>query len=364
MTELIEFSDSFRWQRHVLTVLYSLLLMTVLSSSAVHGREKDAMAMRLGGCGGVYFYASAGELWVEVEKQDLNIRRNKTHLRALLFSPDRSVVDQAWISGEGKAARSGPGPVQRVLLRTNVTRPGVYGLNITVTEDRYGENISWGFRTNCRKYLVETSRGHKDARHEEPVVLRNAAVQGNVGFMPLSSPFSIDVSGLTRSVKELPVFDGDGKKIITLAVSPEGKARHAFPADNSRKGKLWRLHLNEAQAVINIDGVTRWEKGQAWENLSLWTPDLSSWFCFHQNRWLLTPYSRNVYADAGSEGIVSFTVHNNSPESKRVRLSLEFDDGAVWPAELSKNEVELKGKSSAQVPLTYAMPSQGAEWKC
>ena len=321
MTELIEFSDSFRWQRHVLTVLCGLLLLTVLSSPAVHGREKDAMAMRLGGCGGVYFYASAGQLWVEVEKQDLNIRRNKTHLRALLFSPDRSVVDHAWISDDGKATGSGPGPVQRVLLRTNVERPGVYGLNITVTGDRYGENVSWGFKTNCRKYLVETSRGHKDARHEEPIVLRNAGLQGDVGFMPRSSSFSIDVSGLTRSVKELPIFDGNEKKILTLAVSPQGKARDDFPADNSRKGKLWRLHLSDAQAIINIDGVTRWERGEAWENLSLWTPDLSSWFDFHENRWLLTPYSRNIYADAASRGDVSFTLHNNSSRPSGMRLN-------------------------------------------
>jgi len=364
MAEPIEFSDSLRWRRCVSTLLYSLLLSTVIASSAVHGKERDAMAMRLGGCGGVYFYASAGQLWVEVEKQDLNIRGSKTHLRALLFSPDRNVVDEAWIRDDGQATGSGPGPVQRVLLRTNVERPGVYGLNITVTQDRYGENVSWGFKTNCRKYLVETSRGHKDARHEEPIVLRNGGVQGNVAFMPRTGPFSIDVSGLTGSIKQLPIFDGDGQKIITLAVSQQGKARGDFPADNSRKGKLWRLHLDDAQAIINIDGVTRWEKGEAWENLSLWTPDLSSWFPFHENRWLLTPYSRNVYADAKSEGTVSFTVHNNSSESKRVRLSLEFDEGGVWPAELSKTEVELKGRSSTQAPLIYSVPSQGAKWKC
>ena len=364
MTKFIEFSYSFRRRKYVPTVLFGLLLLTVILNSGAYGREKDAMAMRLGGCGGVYFYASAGELWVEVEKQDLNIRGNKTHLRALLFGPDRNVVDEAWIGDDGQATKSGPGPVQRVILRTNVERPGVYGLNITVTEDRYGENVSWGFRSNCRKYLVETSRGHKDASHEEPLVLRNAGLQGNVGFMPRSNPFSIDVSGLKRSVKELPIFDGDGKKIITLAVAPQGTARGDFPTDNSRKGKLWRLHLSDAQATINIDGVTRWERGGAWENLSLWTPDLSSWFGFHENRWLLTPYSRNVYADAGSEGTVSFTVRNNSSESKRVRLSLEFDDGAVWPAKLPKTEVELKANSSAQVPLAYRVPSKGAEWKC
>jgi hypothetical protein len=127
---------------------------------------------------------------------------------------------------------------------------------------------------------------------------------------------------------------------------------------------LWRLHLNDAQAVISIDGVTRWERGDIRENLSLWTPDVSSWFGFHENRWLLTPYSRKVYDDLGSEGAVNFTVHNNSSISKRVRLSLEFDDNAVWSAELLKTEVILKANSSAQVPLAYRVPSKGTQWKC
>ena len=364
MTRYIELSYSFRRWKYVPIVLLGLLLLTVILSTGAYGKEKDTMSMRLGGCGGVYFYASAGELWVEVEKQDLNIRGNKTHLRALLFGPDRSVIEEAWIGDDGQGAKSGTGPVQRVLLQTNVKRPGVYGLNITVTQDRYGENVSWGFRSNCRKYLIETSRGHKDARHEEPLVFRNAGCEGNVGFIPGIKPFSIEVSGLARNVTKLPIYDKDNKEITTLAVSPEGKVRHDFPADNSREGKLWRLHLNDAQAVINIDGVTRWKRGDLWENLSLWTPDLSSWFPFHENRWLLTPYSRKVYADAGSEGTVSFTVHNNSSESKRVRLSLEFDNNAVWSADLKKTEVELKAKSSVQIPLAYEVPSQGTEWKC
>lgn len=326
--------------------------------------EKGQMDLRLGGCGGVYFYAPTGELWVEVQKQDLNVRANKTHLRALLFAPDRSVVDEAWLNDDGLSAGSVPGPVQRAMLRTNVQRPGVYGLNITVTEDRYGEKVSWGFKSNCRNYLVETSRGHKDARHEEPIVLRNAGRQGNVGFMPVSRAFSVDVGGLAKSVKDLAVYDSDGKKITTLAVSPEGKAHHDFPADETRKGELWRLHLDDAQAVINIDGVTRWQSGERWENLSLWTPDLSSWFAFHENRWLLTPYSPIVYDDAGSEGTVNFVVHNNSPAPKRVKLSLECEDNAAWSVALSKTDVEIKPNSSVQTPLKYKVLSNGAVWKC
>ncbi|MHC4168799.1 MAG: BNR-4 repeat-containing protein, partial [Planctomycetota bacterium] len=218
--------------------------------------------------------------------------------------------------------------------------------------------------SNCRKYLIETSRGHKDERHQEPIVLRNGGRQGDVGFMPPIKPFAIDVSGLPKSVKGLPVYDGDGREVTTLAVSPEGKARHNFPSDKSRKGALWRLHLSDARAVINIDGVTRWNRGDSRENLSLWTPDLSSWFALHENRWLLTPYSRNVYANAEGEGTVKFAVHNNSRVSKRVRLSLEFDDDAVWSAKLPRTEVVLKANSSEHVALKYEVPSTGTEWKC
>jgi hypothetical protein len=324
----------------------------------------DEMPLRLGGCGGVYFYASPGELWVEVQKQDLNVRGSKTHLRALLFTPDRKVVDEAWLADDGQATRSGPGPVQRAMLRTNVVRPGVYGLNITVTQDRYGENVSWGFRSNCLKYLIETSRGHKDERHQEPIVLRNAGRQADIGFLPGAKPFSVDVSGLRKGVKGLQVYDGDGRKVTTLAISPHGTVRGDFGADKSRAGKLWRLHLNEAQAIINIDGITRWNRGDTRENLSLWTPELSSWFAFRENRWLLTPYSLNVYADAEGQGLVNFTVHNNSAASKRIRLSLEFDEESTWAAELSKTQVELKANSTEQIPIEYKAPSKGGEWKC
>jgi hypothetical protein len=346
-----------------LVCLASLLLLVVQPDTA-GAAKKDAMHLRLGGCGGVYFYAPAGELWVEVEKQDLNVRTSKTHLQALLLAPDRSVVDAAWLADDGQPRGGGPGPVQRARLRTQVERPGVYGLNITVTEDRYGDNVSWGFKSNCRKYLVETSRGHRDARHEEPIVLRNAEQQGDIGFMPGAASFAIDVSGLASNISNLPVYDSDNKKMVTLAVSPEGKTHYAFPADKSRQDKLWRLHLPDARAVVHIDGVTRWQRGEARENLSLWTPDLSSWFPFHENRWLLTPYSRNIYAEAGSRGRINFDLHNNGPSTKQIRLSLAFDPDAAWSAELPKPEIELKAYSSTQIPLEYKVSEQGEEWTC
>ncbi len=364
MSKIIEFLFFSCMRESIRSILFGLLLSIMALHSLAYAAEKNAMPLKLGGCGGVYFYASPGELWVEVQKQDLNLRGRKTHLLALLFAPDREVVDHAWISDDGKATGSGPGPVQRVMLRTHVKQPGVYGLNITVTQDRYGENISWGFKTNCQKYLVETSRGHKDERHQEPIVLRNPGTQGDVGFMPREKPFSINVSGLDKSVKKLPIYNEDGKEIITLALSSDGTTRHNFPANESRKNELWRLHFNSAKGIINIDGVTRWDEGDPWENLSLWTPDLSSWFAFHENRWLLTPYKRNVYSNKSSEGSINFTLHNNSAKAKRVRLSLEFDEKETWPARLSKNEVELKAYSTERIAVEYTVPSKGDEWDC
>ncbi len=365
MTQLSEVFCSLK-QRQLLSVaLIGLGLVWMAGVSAADEvADKEGMALRLGGCGGVYFYASAGELWIEVQKQDLNRRTSKTHLRALFFGPDRSVIKEVWLGDDTLSRHSGPGPVQRALFKTQVERPGVYGLNITVTEDRYGENISWGFKSNCEKYLIETSRGHKDARHEEPIVLRQAGRPGDVGFKPGIKPFSVEVSGLSKGVRAVTVYEGDDEKVATLAVSPEGTVSHRFPASTSRQGALWRLHFSDAQAVVHIDGVTRWQRGEAWEDLSLWTPDLSSWFAFHDNRWLLTPYSRTVYASDASEGTVLFDVHNNSASSKRVNLALEFDDDAMWPVQLMKTDMELKAYSSGQVPVTYRMPAQGSEWTC
>lgn len=85
MARLIEFSFSSRRRQSIRIASFGLLLSIVTLHSVGHAAEEDAMSLQLGGCGGIYFYASPGELWIEVQKQDLNIRGNKTHLLALLL---------------------------------------------------------------------------------------------------------------------------------------------------------------------------------------------------------------------------------------------------------------------------------------
>ncbi len=145
-------------------------------------------------------------------------------------------------------------------LRTTVESPGVYALNITVSRDRYGYNILWGFRTNCAKYLIETARGHKDARHQEPIVLESPEMAGVVCFHPRQGEFGIQLERLPEGAELPTVHDASGEQIGVLTPGDEGTASWAAPADEHRDAIPWQLRLPAAKATINIDGVTRWER--------------------------------------------------------------------------------------------------------
>ena len=210
----------------------------------------------IGGTGGVYFLASKGELVVEVEKRDRNRRGRPTELRAILVGPDRRVLQEAAIPDDGRPKGSGVGPARRARLSTQVERKGVYGLNITVSNDRYGDDIIWGFRTNCPHYLVETARGHRDVRREEPIVLLNPTRPGDVCFLPRQRAFAMELSGLPATVDAPSVYDSKGALIHSLPADKHGRASHTFPPDVHRDAVPWRLHLPAQKAVVQIDGAT------------------------------------------------------------------------------------------------------------
>jgi len=317
----------------------------------------------IGGTGGVYFLASPGELVVEVEKRDRNRRGRTTELRAILVGPDRRVLQEAAIPDDGRPKGSGVGPAQRARLSTQVERKGVYGLNVTVSTDRYGDDIIWGFRTNCPHYLVETARGHRDVRREEPIVLLDPTRPGDVCFLPRRGAFAMALSGLPATVDAPTVYDSKGALIHRLPADKGGRASHTFPPDVHRDATPWRLHLPAQQAVVQIDGVTRWDRGDRFPNLPYWTPDLVSWFPLPTYRWLLTPYSRTVYARPGSEGTMAFRVHNNAGREKAIELSVEFPD-ATWPARLSAERVTVKPKATAEVTVSYTAPGEGEARAC
>jgi len=262
--------------------------------------EKDTR-LRFGGCGGLYLLAEPGELWVEIDKTNLHNGRRDTRLKAILVGPERRPRDEGVIEGDGS-----------VRLATKIDQKGVFAVNVTVSHDRYGEHISWGFDTNCPHYLVETSRGHRDARHQEPIVLHNPNAEGNICFLPQSSPFQIEVRDLPAGSEPLEVYDEGGTLKATLPVNDDGQATADFEPDDLRGNSPWRLHLPIGQATVHIDGVTRWETNDRFADFSLWSPRLESFFPLHEHRWMLTPYSRTFYAAPGEARDLTFRLHNNA----------------------------------------------------
>lgn len=337
----------------LLALSFALLICCV----PLAAEKPNASTFHIGGTGGAYFLAEPGELVIELEKRDLNRSGRTADLRAVLVGPDRQVLEDVTIPDDGQARRSGLGPVQTVTLATRVQRKGVFGLNITVSNDRYGTEVVWGFRTNCPHYLVETARGHRDARREEPIVLADPEQPRDVCFLPRSGKFNIEVEGLPKDSAAPAVYDDDGNLVKALTLSDDGKASVTIPADPKRGDKPWRLHMPQGKGQVQIDGVTRWDSGDSFPNLPLWTPDLASWFPLPEYRWLITPYQRTVYGNQGSEQTIEFRVHNNADEKRTIRLELEFP-GPSWKAQLATDKVALGAKKAAEVAVRYTVPDQ------
>jgi len=317
-------------------------LQTPLAGAETTKTGKDTR-LRFGGCGGLYLLSETGKLWVEIEKTDQHDGRRDTRLRAILLGPDRRPRDEAVIERDGS-----------VRLETKVEQKGVFVVNVTVSHDRYGEHVNWGFDTNCPHYLVETSRGHRDARHQEPIVLHNPNVEGNICFLPRSSPFQIEVRDLPAGSEPLEVYDEGGTLKATLPVNNDGLAAADFDADDSRGSSPWRLRLPVGQATVCIDGITRWERNDRFADFSLWSPRLESFFPFHEHRWMLTPYSRRFYAAPGESRDLTFRLHNNAncPDT----LSLSVKPLSDWSVETVKS-ITLEANASETISVHCEVPS-------
>jgi hypothetical protein len=320
-------------------------------------------ALLIGGAGGVYFLAEPGELTLEVVKRDRNRRETRADLRAILAGPDRRMVGEATIPDDAQPVGRGMGPEQRCRLSAQVARRGVYVLNVTISGDRYGGDVVWGFRSNCPKFMIETARGHRDARHEEPIVLASPDRAGDVCFMPRAAAFSIEVSGLPKGAAAPQVLDVRGTLVAPLKAGADGHASNAFAAARQREAFPWRLHVESAQATVNMDGLTRWDRNDPHPNMACWTPDPASWFAFPENRWMLTPYSRTVHGRPGGELTVGFQVRNDASRERVIDLAVEFP-GQAWPVRLSTQQVKLGARKSATVAVTVEAPSDDAAREC
>ncbi|MGQ9769984.1 MAG: BNR-4 repeat-containing protein [Thermogutta sp.] len=330
-----------------------LLFAANPGESTITVLPEDEVSWAVGGAGGAYFLASEGKLTVEVYKRDLHRFSRVTELRAILVSPDRQVVAEARIPDDGLPSGKAPGSFYMVRLETEVERPGVYGLNVTISQDRYGEEIAWGFRTNCRHYVIETARGHRDEAHREPIVLLQPGKPGDVVFLPPNGEFGIEASDLPRNIRALRVFDAKEQLLAELPVTAEGTATHRFEATVSRDAIPWRIHFPKQQGVLHIDGVTQWRPEDRYRDLTVWTPSPEAWFDWLPNRWLITPYRRTVYGEPNTEGTIAFRVRNDALTRRTISVTTEFPKDP-WPARIeSPQSMELKPGETKEVRVRY-----------
>jgi len=314
-------------------------------------------AFAVGGCGGAYFLAERGPLEIRLTKRDRNRSGAPTELRAVLFAPDRTILQEVSIPFGGGAKGSALGAAQQASLSTMVEHPGIYGLNITVSNDRYGNDIVWGFSTNCPKYVIETSRGHRDARHEEPIPLLDAEREQNVCFRPRAGAFDLELTSVPGEPAAITVYGAEDRPVGQVAIR-EGQGKLSFPADASRAGQLWRIHFPQGQAVVVADGLTRWDRGDPLPDQGLWSPARDTWFEWPANRWLLTPYRAVRYSRSGSALTERYEVFNNAAAERTIDLTLEFDGEPF--ARLDRPAVTVPAGGSATVNVSYSAPAAGS----
>ena len=361
------------------------VLITVLIATPLHyaaAQEDAEMPWAIGGAGGAYLLAEPGELEVEVLKRDLNIFGARgTIVRAILAGPDREVLDEVVIPSTGGERDDPPGPVQSAVLRTQVDRPGIYALNLHIVGDRYGLNLEWALVTNAASWVIETSRGHRDERHREPIVMSNAERPADVVFLPRAGEFEIEIEALPVDAEPLTLYDESGAVVAEIPLvaeqstsireflrmplpdRPEASARFTVPADETRGDAPWRLHIPQANFFLGIDGLTRWGSQDIYRDHNTWSPVPDAWFPFLQHRWLVSPYQRTVYAAQGEPRRMAFLVHNNSPHERTFDLALEFPADA-WAAELSAQSVTLAPRSNTEVEVAFEAPADGEERVC
>ncbi|MBN1490406.1 MAG: BNR-4 repeat-containing protein [Phycisphaerae bacterium] len=353
----------------IMTILYGVTPFVFLAAPL--SAQQDGIAEQspslehgldwgIGGMGGVYFLPEPGELIVEVARRDRNRTGRPTELHAILFGPDRQVLAEKTIPDDGQKAGSGLGPVHSVRLSAQVVHRGVYGLNITASQDRYGEHVLWGFRTNCARYVVETARGHRDARHLEPIVLLRPDRPVDVAFLPRGGAFNVQIADLPPGEDPITMYDHKDQRVAVLKPTEDHAASHRFAADPARGQTPWRLHLPKGQATIEIEGVTSWTADDLYQDMACWSPERASWFPLLEHRWLLQPYRHLAYDEPEARGRFAFALYNNSRHEQRIRLQLEFPK-QTWAAEISQPQVVVPARSSVGVEVRYTAPPAGEQ---
>ncbi len=361
--------------------IFSAALFSGCSSAAAPDWQSGDYQWKAGLFGGAYLQVAPGELIIDLQVEIRGRQGTEESIRLILAAPDRKVLVDTLISVMTPSDSIPSCFTGNALLKTRVSHRGIYSLAIINTNDRYGVQTAWSMRTNAEAYVLETATGHRDERHMEPIVLLDNKQPFEIGFLPVREAFSFEVEGLDPEAEVVTLINEKGEVVAAIPVEPkkvtetrkylhggrhleaEGSVEYTVPDDVDRGDGLWRLQIPRGNAYVNIDGVTRWSRNDRYEHLSVWSPVPDAAFPFLENRWMITPYQRHTWEKPGASGTISYTIHNNAPVQRTIKLSLEYP-GEKWPVRLSKKELTLAAGASAPVEVAYELPRSDQAWEC
>ncbi len=308
----------------------------------------------VGGPGGVHLLASPGPLTVELWRTVIEATPEAGRLQVWLTTPDRRVVATGSIPGGTESDAPGTSPSNPIRLETTVTAPGPYFLAVFAPGDRYGRRFAWAVRTDCDRYLLECARGHEDRPHTEPIrVLDDDPT--TVCFRPVNRSFDVTVEGIPEDGTAPTVVTADGDTIAHLA-SDGGTAHASIPA-GTRTATPWRLRLPDGRGTVDVDGLTRWQEGDPYQNLCLWASDPDRWFPYLPYRWLLRPRRHTAYGRPGDQRRHTLAIHTG-PDASPIELELA-GCGSDWTPTIETDSIDPATRSN--IDIGYDVPPVGEE---
>ena len=237
-------------------------------------------------------------------------------------------------------------------LSLRVPRPGVYALNVTVSNDRYGEAMVWGFTTNCSRYLIGDHE-HQDESTEAARIRQPFAAGGR--RPPPPRRVLRGESGLPKDVERTHL----ARRGRPAAGGECPSTRRAGPATRTQqprgRGRAMAAALPVQRATVQIDGLTRWDSATRLPPHALWTTHVEAWFPLASSTASCDPLSPQCVRRRRTRGEVKVQAFHNSSEGHQViELACEFPD-AEWPASVvPRVELPAAGAPRGRRPLHAA----------
>lgn len=321
----------------------TLLVVFIHTGWEVRAQTETWAVGGLQHAGAVHFYAQPGPLKIALFKTD-GRRGNPINLTMIahLTGPDGTVLDSVRIYRSGER-----------VLTANIHAAGIYTLLLSMNADQYIQGVTWGFRTNASKYMIDAATGHADRKREEPILLDGGDSAFGVFFKPVKKDFTLHLSALPAEVKEVGLYDGTGALQQTLKVV-DGQVDTSIFATDAQLREIWELRLPKQKGKIHISGITHdWKENSV--PAPVWTTSREAYFDLADYHWLLSPRRFARHVKPGEKGKMEFTLVNHAETTMPVELHAEGVLAAAGQLTIVPEKLEVGGGDTAKVQILYEL---------